>query len=242
MDTLIEQIVFVWRNLPVLFIGAGQTVQLTLAMLLLGLLIGLPLSLLQVYGSRFSKTILVEPVVILFRGIPTLVLLFLVYFGGSYVGVELSGFTAAVLAIGFRSGIYQSQIFRGAIQAVASGQMQAARAIGMSRWQALRFIVMPQALRIAIPSWSNEYAVVLKESSLAYALGVTELMRQGRYIVSRTFGNSFTIYIACAAMYFVLAYFGAKLLHHVERKYSVPGFEVKSGRRTALGREEGLKR
>ncbi|MSO92466.1 MAG: amino acid ABC transporter permease [Rhodospirillales bacterium] len=217
--------------------GAAETVRLTALMLALGAAVGLPFGVLHVYGPRILRVAVLDPIVVFFRGIPSLVLMMIIYFGASEIGLDLSGFIASILAIGVRSGIYQSQIVRGAIQSVGSGQMLAARAIGMSKWRAIRFIVIPQALRLALPPWSNEYAGVLKESSLAYALGVTELMRQGRYIVARTFGNSLLVYTVCAAIYFVLVFLGIRLLRKVEQRFSVPGFDAAPQGRAFFGRD-----
>jgi len=173
------------------------------------------------------KNLIVLPIVEFFRSIPALVLLFLFYFGASSLNLSLSPFVSALLAMGFRSAAYQSQIFRGAIKSVDVGQMQAARSIGMSKFKAIRYIILPQALRISIPGWSNEYACVLKDTSLVYALGITELMRQGRYIVARTFGNAILVYVICALIYFIIVHFGVKLLDFLEEKYKIPGYEIK---------------
>jgi polar amino acid transport system permease protein len=143
--------------------------------------------------------------------------------------LNLSPFVAALLAMGFRSAAYQSQIFKGAIKSIDIGQMQAARSLGMTKLKAIRYIILPQALRISIPSWSNEYASVLKDTSLVYALGITELMRQGRYIVARTFGNAILVYVICALIYFVIVHLGVKLLDFLEDKYKIPGYEIVKG-------------
>ena len=217
--------------------GAAETVRLTACMLALGAALGIPFGVLHVYGPRLLRIVVLDPIVVFFRGIPTLVLMMIIYFGAANIGLDLSGFLASIFAIGMRSGVYQSQIVRGAIQSVASGQMLAGRAIGMSKWQAIRFIVIPQALRLALPPWSNEYAGVLKESSLAYALGVTELMRQGRYIVARTFGNSLLVYTVCALIYFVLVFVGVRLLRKVEQRFAVPGFDTAPQGRSFFGRD-----
>ena len=161
-----------------------------------------------------------------FRSIPALVLLFLFFFGSSYFGLSLSPFLSAVLALGFRSSAYQSQIFRGAIQSIDEGQMMAARALGMKGFQAIKCIILPQAIRLAIPPWSNEYSSVLKDTSLAYAVGVVELVREGRYIIVRTF-EPMLVYITIALVYFVLTYAGNKLLAFLEKKLAVPGYELK---------------
>jgi polar amino acid transport system permease protein len=209
--------------------GTLISIELALAFLGLGFIVGIPLAIGEVYGNKLVKNIIVLPIVEFFRSIPALVLLFLFYFGASFLQLNLSPFVAALLAMGFRSAAYQSQIFKGAIKSIDIGQMQAARSLGMTKLKAIRYIILPQALRISIPSWSNEYASVLKDTSLVYALGITELMRQGRYIVARTFGNAILVYVICALIYFVIVHLGVKLLDFLEDKYKIPGYEIKKG-------------
>jgi polar amino acid transport system permease protein len=209
--------------------GTFISIELALAFLGLGFIVGIPLAIGEVYGNKLVKSLFVLPIVEFFRSIPALVLLFLFYFGASFLQLNLSPFVAALLAMGFRSAAYQSQIFKGAIKSIDVGQMQAARSLGMTKLKAIRYIILPQALRISIPSWSNEYASVLKDTSLVYALGITELMRQGRYIVARTFGNAILVYVICALIYFVIVHLGVKLLDFLEDKYKIPGYEIKKG-------------
>ena len=166
----------------------------------------------------------------IFRSIPALVLLFLFFFGLSSLGVNISAFFSAILALGLRSSAYQSQIFRGAIQSVREGQMVAARSVGMSKFQAIRHVILPQALRLSIPSWSNEYSIVVKDTSLAYAVGVIELVREGRYIIVRTF-EPMLIYVTIALIYFVLTYAGNRVLRYLEEKSRIPGFATQQGER-----------
>lgn len=221
---------------PVLLAGASVTLQIVSVAIVLGVALGILVGLARVYAGRTAYalcSVYVEAI----RGTPLLVQLFLLYFGLPSIGIYISSFWAAVIGMGINSGAYQSEYFRGAIQSIRSGQMLAARSIGMSKWNAIRFIIIPQALRLALPPWSNEFAGVLKESSLAYALGVTELMRQGRYIVARTFGNSLLIYLVCAAIYFVLVYAGTRLLRNVEKRFSVPGFDMAPQGRAFFGRD-----
>ncbi len=201
------------------------TLELTISLLVLGLLVGIPLALGQVYAGR-GLVLLVSTYERFFRSIPALVLLFLFFFGSSFLGINLSPFLSAVLALGCRSSAYQSQIFRGAIQSVSEGQMTAARSIGMSKFQAIWHIILPQALRRSIPSWSNEYSSVVKDTSLAYAVGVIELVREGRYIIVRTF-EPMIIYITIAVIYFVLTYAGNRFLGYLEGRLEIPGFEAK---------------
>src|SRR5699024_10068108 len=211
------------ENWPYLAEGLGVTLGLTLDLLILGLISGLALALMQVYGS-YGLPLLSTLVERVFRAIPALVLLFLFYFGISNF-YDISSFSAAVLALGLRSGAYQSQIFRGAILSVPNGQMAGARAIGMSKYTSISVVILPQALRQAIGRWSNEALSELKDTSLAYTIGVVELMRQASYIVSANFGHTLVIYIGAALMYLVISLlmsFGLNMLSH---KLVIPGYE-----------------
>ena len=160
--------------------GMFFTLFLTALGLLIGFALGLIIALMRVYGAKeigwfasgYEK---------LFRGIPLLILIFIFAFGIPslfwYLEPLERPIAGVILALGLRSGAYQSQIFRGAILSVNPGQMEAGRALGMSRIQSFRHIVFPQALRLAIPSWSNEYAVVIKDSSFAYGVGIVEMTK-----------------------------------------------------------------
>lgn len=212
----------IWENLPYLAEGAAITVALAVALLAIGLVVGMALGLAQSYGHwtlRLGAT-LVERVL---RAIPAVVLLFLFYYGisGFY---DISSFAAATLALGLRSAAYQSQIVRGAIASVPSGQMAAARAIGLTRRAAIWHIVLPQALRQAIGPWTNEALSELKDTSLAYTIGVVELMRQADYIVSANYGHTLAVYSAAAAVYLVLSLAATWGLSRLDRRLRVPGF------------------
>lgn len=157
-----------------------MTLAITLISLSIGFVVGTGLALLRVYGPKDLRWI---PVVYdrIFRGIPLLVLLFifgaglLSYFmwAGSVLGAL---FVAGVFALALRSAAYQSEIFRGAIMSVDVGQMQAAQSVGMSNAQATRHIVLPQALRLSLPGWANEYAVIIKDTSLCGAIGLGDIL------------------------------------------------------------------
>lgn len=210
--------------MPTLLQGTIVTLELTFFSLLLGFLIGLPLAVGQVYGQRAISSLIsiYERVV---RSVPLLVILMLVFYGLPWVGLNLPPFLAAVIGIGVRSSAYQSQIFRGAIQSIKSGQLLAARSIGLSRFQAIRYITIPQALRRSIPPWANEFTIVLKDTPLAYALGVVELLREGRYIIYSTF-KPMVVFISAALIYFVLTRFGNTILEYVDKKLKIPGYET----------------
>lgn len=217
---LLTNLTAIWESWPMFLNGAITALKLCLLFLAVGFMVALPVSLMQIYGNRaakFSASAFEQT----FRGLPALVLLFLFYFGLAELNV--SPLVAATLAMGLRSAAYQSQIFRGAILSIDSGQMVAARAIGMSRLKAIRRIVLPQALRLAIPPWSNEYANVVKDTSFVFVVGIVELMRQGRYVVARSFGNALLVYIVIALIYFVLTYLGTYLLGRLAKRMTIPG-------------------
>lgn len=194
--------------------------ELTVFFIGLGLITGLPVALAQLYGNALVKitAVLFEQIS---RGLPALVILLLFYFGLSPLGVPV--LLSATLAMGFRTAGYQSQIFRQALQSVDPGQELAARAIGMTRSQTIRCVILPQALRLAIPAWSNESVNTIKDTSYVFVVGIVELMRQARYVVARTFGNSLLVYSFVALVYFALVYSSNLLLGVLMRRLQVPG-------------------
>ncbi len=208
--------------------GVLVALELLAAFMSLGFVIGLLLSVMEVYGNRWTSLLAVT-IERFFRGVPAVVLIFLFYYGLSDI-YNISSFTAATLALGFRTAAYQSQIFKGAIQTVGSGQMEAARAIGMSKLQAIWSIIFPQALRFGIGPWSNEFASELKDTSLAYTIGVVELLRRAKYIVSYTYGNALIVYGLCAILYLILVRSGNTILYRIESKLQMPGFEMRRER------------
>jgi len=154
------------------------------------------------------------------RGIPPIVLLFILYFimSGS---INLSPFWAGSISLGIISSAYQMEIIRGAILSVSGGQMIAALAIGMSRIEAIRYIILPQTLRLAIPPWSNEAAIVIKDSSLVYALGVPEILRRAQLISAST-QQPFLAYTTAALIYFGLVLLTNTLLGRLEKRLRIP--------------------
>jgi polar amino acid transport system permease protein len=178
----------------------------------------------QVYGSRPVRWV-IGVYVWFFRGLPILVLLFLFWFG-IFPGIGLGdvpAFFVGAVVLGLRGAAYQSQIFRGAIQSVGEGQMIAARSLGMSRLTAIRSVILPQAMRIALPGWSNEYPNILTDSAVCYAIGVVELLTITSRIVTQTH-ITIPIYLAAAGIFIVLNYGGLKLLHGLEKRIAIPGF------------------
>jgi polar amino acid transport system permease protein len=211
------------EGLPYILGGIWVTLTVVAGALAMGLALGLLLSVGQVYGSGWVRRV-VGVYVWFFRGIPLLVLLFLLYFGlFAALEIDLSPFTIAIIVLGLISSAYQSQILRGAILSVPEGQMKAARALGMSDVRAIVFIVLPQALRLALPGWSNEYTVIMKDSAVTYALGVAELMARTNHTASRTYQH-FWLYLLVGLIYMLLTWVGTKALHILEERVAISGY------------------
>ncbi len=218
-----ESVAAVINALPYLLEGSLVTIGVVLGAMGLGLALGVPLAAGQVFGQRWIRWV-IGVYVWFFRGVPLLVLLFLFYFGlFSLLNVNLSAFTVAVIVLGLISAAYQSQIFRGAILALPEGQLKAARALGMSDGKAIRFIILPQALRLSIPGWSNEYSIVLKDSAVTYALGVAEIMARTHFVATRTYQH-LPLYIAAGCIYLVFTMVGTRSLRALEAKVRIPGY------------------
>lgn len=193
----------------IIFHGLFNTLLLTALGLLGGFLLGIILAMMRVYGAK-ELIWLSSGYEKLLRGIPILILIFIFTFGMPdlfwYLELLDRPLASVVLALALRSAAYQSQIFRGAIMSVNPGQMEAGRSLGMSNAQTFRFIIMPQALRIAVPSWTNEYAIVIKDSSFAYAVGIVEMTKAG-YDLGVGFTDLWALSIGVVAiLYFLFTY------------------------------------
>ncbi len=205
--------------LPQLFKGLTYTIGITVIALAVGLVTGVVLALLRVYGGKVAQTFSAAYVVAL-RGFPSLVVLFIIYFMLARF-INLPPFLAGCIALGVCSSAYQAEIFRGAIQGVSPGQMMAARALGMSRTQAIINVIMPQALRNAIPGWSNEAAIVVKDSSLVYAVGLAELLRRSQQVAARLHAP-LPVFAVTGLIYFLLTFGVNRLLDWLEHVTRIP--------------------
>jgi len=221
---MVEWLQFFRSILPEFYQGMLITIELTLVGLLMGFVLGLPAALARVYGSKPVRWLAIGYIE-LFRGTPLLVQLFLIYFGLPDFGVTLSRMTAAYLALGLNSGSYQAEYFRSAIQAIGRDQMMAARALGMTRLQAIIHIILPQALRLVIPAWSNEPVSLLKTTAIAFLIAVPDLMTKAKLVASRTYDPIGT-YLAVAIIYLILVFILSELLKFLERRMRIPGLET----------------
>lgn len=164
-----------------------------------------------VMGVLFAVAVLYAPLAValpvrffiwLFMGTPLLLQLFLIYFGLVQIGIDLSALVAGIIGLGLHFAVYNSDIFRAGIAAVDPGQVEGARSIGFGRWQALRYVVVPQAVRNTTPAVGNNMIALLKESSLVSVIGIAELVHASQLAISETY-RPFEFYIAAAALYYI---------------------------------------
>jgi polar amino acid transport system permease protein len=210
------------RNVaPSLLQGTVITLQLAGVSLALGVVIGLPAGIGRVYGPPWLQRA-IGVYVTLFQGTPLLIQLFLIYYGLPDVGITFSRFAAAYLTLGLNSGAYQAEYLRGALQSVGEGQMTAARSIGMSKFQAIRSIILPQALRLVLPTWSNEAIAMLKYTAIVFLIAVPDLMGQAKILAAKYFAP-IAIYMIVAVFYLILVGIAYLILRQVERRAQIPG-------------------
>lgn len=206
----------IYSNLPYLFQGASISLWVTLWSVVLGIVIGLVVALGRLSSFRilrFISTAYVEFI----RGTPLLVQIFLVYFALPQFGIKLPPIPAGILAIGVNSGAYTAEIFRAGIQSIDRGQSEAAKSQGMTYWQTMRYVILPQAFRRIIPPLGNEFVTLIKDSSLVAVISVHELTYRAGLVAARTY-QYFSMYIATAIVYFVLTFALSKLLGLLERR------------------------
>ena len=202
------------------FSGAIVTIEITFAGIVIGSLAGGVLALIRLYGPRPLRVLEIAYVEF-WRGTPLLVQLFIIYFGLPALGIRIDRVVAAMLTLGLNSAAYQAEYFRGAMLSVDPGQLVAARAIGMSRLSGLINVVIPQAMRLVVPSWSNEVIGTLKASAVVFVIAVPDLMARAKIIFGRTF-NPVEAYLVVALVYLALVAAFMMVLSYVERRSRIP--------------------
>ena len=217
---------FVLRNREYLLLGALITVALTATSIVLGFLLGFPAGAIELYGGRYSGGF-VRKAGVAIRGTPILVIMVFTFFvfplEWLFVLPVSEPFQAAMLALGVRSAAYQSQIFRGALQSIDAGQFEAARSIGLSKWAAIRHVLVPQALRRSVPGFQNEFTIVLKDTSIAFAIGLGELLRRSNDLMTQQTSAALELFLFASLIYFVLTVSTNRTLDLVNDRYAIPG-------------------
>lgn len=218
LPTLRDLLALLREAAPVLLRGAGDTLLFAVAAMVGGLALGFPAAVLRVapwVPLRWPSALYVSA----FRGTPLLVQLFVIYYGLPSVGIEFTPVTAGVLALSLNAGAYLSESLRGAIQGVSQGQWRASYSLGLSWWQTLRFVVLPQALRMAVPAMSNTLISLIKDTSLVSVITMTELMLVTKELISVTF-RPLPLYLAAAAIYWLLSLFFEAVQRRAERRFN----------------------
>nr|MBN2276972.1 amino acid ABC transporter permease [candidate division Zixibacteria bacterium] len=221
---LAEQIVLYWDIFKYLIPAVPYTALITVTSFALALVLGLIMGILRISRVKFIAR-LAGAYINIIRGVPLLVQIFFIYFGlGSLL--ELDRFTAGVLAVGICYSAYLAEIFRSGIEAIDHGQYEAAQSLGMTRFQTLRHVIIPQSMRIVIPPSANEFIASLKDSSLVSIIGMRELTRAGREYYSQYFVD-FQTWFLVGVIYLVMTFSLTRLVKYLERVYAVEGFGSK---------------
>ncbi len=219
-----EELLFIQQEVaPALLKGVWVSIQLIVPSAIFGLIIGIICGVLRVYGPPILKG-LAGLYVLFFQGFPLLVQLYLWYFGLPRIGIYLSPFTAAFIGFSLCSGAYHSEYIRGALMSIKRGQLLAADSLGFSRAQTVFFILLPQAVRRALPGSGNELIYLIKYSSLAYMVTCIELTGQGKMLANYYF-KYLEIFMIVGLIYLAMVSVATWGLNALEDYVAVPGFE-----------------
>ncbi len=192
-------------------LGVKNTIILSIFSVVFGTILGTILSLMKISRNKILNSISTAYIEI-FRGTPLLVQIMIIYYG---LPINVPKFPAGILALTLNSGAYVAEIIRGGIMSVDSGQMEAARCLGLNRKMAMRFIIIPQAVKNVIPALVNEFIVVIKESAAVYVIGVHDLMYNADTVRGNTYKGFMPFFIA-AAIYFTLTFSLSKGMSRIE--------------------------
>ncbi|MDC9594066.1 amino acid ABC transporter permease [Xenorhabdus sp. IM139775] len=203
---------------PMLYAGLTFTIPLTLITFALGISLGFVVALIRLYGSK-PLVAVVRFYVWLIRGTPLLVQLFLIFYALPSIGITLEAFTSAVIGFTLNVGAYTSEVIRAALISVPKGQWEASHSIGMSWWQSLRRIILPQAARFSIPPLSNTFISLVKDTSLASVITVPEMFLAAQRIAAVTY-QPLILYTEAAILYLLLSSVLSALQVRLEKKFA----------------------
>ena len=210
------------ENLPyfleVLIPAAGMTVRIAAGSFVLAIVVGLVLALLQTFHVSII-TLVVRTYIELVRGTPVLAQLFILYFGLTQVGIRFTPIQAAIIGLGLNGGAYLAEIFRSGIESIHRGQMEAALTVGMTPMAAMRWVILPQALRVVLPPLANFGIALLKDTSVASIISAPELMLRARDLASSSF-LPLEVFLLAAAIYLVMSLPVAFLTRRLEARFS----------------------
>ncbi len=205
--------------MPAFLKGMGWTLYYTIVSLFFAFIIGLIFGSMKVSHSKLLRgiaTVFVD----IFRGIPLLLLVSFIYFAiPQAFGFTMQVWLASIIALSLNAGAYVTEIIRGGIQSIDKGQMEAARSLGVPYRTAMRKIILPQAIKVMVPSFINQMVITLKDTSIMSTIGLLELMQSGKLVVARTY-DTFTVYLVIAIMYLIVITILTKIADRLERRVS----------------------
>ncbi|MBN4665102.1 amino acid ABC transporter permease [Pandoraea nosoerga] len=208
------------QSMPVLLQGTVLTIKFALMSMVFGLAIGIVVAIMGIGKIRVLRAV-ARAYVSVMRGTPLLVQIFVVYYGLPGIGISLEPTPAGVLTLSLNVGAYLSESMRGALEGMPRGQWLASYSLGLSYWQTLRYVIAPQALRIAVPSLGNSLISLIKDTSLVSVITVTELLRSAQEVIASTY-QPLPLYLACAAIYWVLSTGLSALQRRIEKRLALP--------------------
>lgn len=203
------------NNILYILQGLSLTLKLYIFTLIISLPLGIVLALGQISKFKFLHYI-INIYTWIFRGTPLLLQLFFVYYGLPVIGIVLEPFTAALITFTVNYAAYISEIFRGSILGIDKGQYEACQVLGYSYWQTMLHVILPQSLITALPALSNEAIALIKDTSLISAIGMAEILRNSREIVTRDF--TITPFIICAVIYLIISTLIIIILKQIEKR------------------------
>ncbi|WP_413298933.1 amino acid ABC transporter permease [Bacillus sp. 1P10SD] len=209
----------VTKFIPFMLKATIVTLELSVVSIFIGLILGLFIALMKISSIKVLSLI-ADFYLWIIRGTPMLVQLFIVYFGLPQIGIELSPFVSSVIALGINSAAYIAEIYRGGIQSIPKGQVEAAESLGMKYPTIMKKIILPQAIRVSVPSLGNQAIMMLKDSSLASLVTVSELMMVSQRFASTNFAF-IEFYVAAAGFYLIMTTLFTFILNRVEVRLSI---------------------
>jgi len=207
--------------IPILKAGLMYTVPLTIISFFFGMIIAFAVAIIRVTNFK-PLTAIVKFYVWIVRGTPLLVQLFIIFYGLPTIGVTLDAFISAIIGFSLSVGAYGSETIRAAILSVPKGQWEAAHALGLSKFQALRHIILPQAIKVAIPPMANSFISLVKDTSLAAAITYTELFQVAQQITARTY-EPLWLYLEAAFIYLMFCSVLSVLQSRLEVRFGKSG-------------------
>ncbi|WP_172195724.1 amino acid ABC transporter substrate-binding protein/permease [Saccharibacillus qingshengii] len=207
----------IWESMPAFMTGLGYTMFYTIVSLFFAFLLGLLFGSMKVSHNKFLRgiaTVFVD----VFRGIPLLILAFFIYFAiPQAFGFKMEVWMASILALALNAGAYVTEIIRGGIQSIDKGQMEAARSLGVPYGNTMRKIILPQAIKVMVPSFINQMVITLKDTSILSIIGLVELAQSGKLVIARTY-QTFDVYLTIAIMYLIVITILTKIADRLERR------------------------